>query len=310
MTQKQVVRGDGTPSRRDQVLAHWRRVMKREPDLVSPRTFSEKLLVRLTGPSDPIYPLIGYKHLVPSFVRQAVGDRVRIPKRYLVTPALEPGDFDLLPDRFVLKSSYASGLNLIVEDKAALDWDETCQHFNSQIGTKLNARRQRGEWNCIIAEEHLGDGGPQSPDDLKFFCFHGSDGSFDYFMQINTGRFEDHKHSFFGSDGVRLPFKASGTDRHETDPKLPANLSDAVEIAYDLSRGFDHIRVDLYSVRGEIWFGELTPFHVGAKCSFDDPGADAWIGDKWEQRFPWFNGYDLDRDAPRPPLGALGARYE
>ncbi len=33
-----------------------------------------------------------------------------------------------------------------------------------------------------------------------------------------------------------------------------------LELAAELGRGFDHIRIDLYVADGEIWFGEFTPY--------------------------------------------------
>lgn len=277
---------------REQVLSIWKSRMGREPNLSSPVRFSDKVLARIVGPSDPIYPAIGYKHLVPAFVKNAVGERVRIPKRLLVTPWLEPHHIDMLPDAFVLKSSYGAGINKVVTDKATVNWAETCQHFNSKVKTIHNARRETGQWNCIIAEEYIGEGGRHTPDDLKVHCFHKTDGTFDYLLQVDTGRLVDYKQSLYDANGTRLPFMYCGRTRHVSEPALPENLERIIGIARDLSQGFDYLRVDLYSVRGEVWFGELTPFHMGAQFTFDDPTADAWIGAKWDQRFPWFDRYN------------------
>ena len=64
-----------------------------------------------------------------------------------------------------------------------------------------------------------------------------------------------------------------------------------IEIAKKLSDGFDHLRVDLYSINGDVYFGELTPFTLGARIQFDQPEADEWMGAKWDQRTPMYAGY-------------------
>ena len=38
----------------------------------------------------------------------------------------------------------------------------------------------------------------------------------------------------------------------------PDNYKQMIDIAEKLSNGFPHIRVDLYNIEGQIYFGELT----------------------------------------------------
>jgi hypothetical protein len=57
-------------------------------------------------------------------------------------------------------------------------------------------------------------------------------------------------------------------------------------IAESLSRGFDHMRVDMYATDDEIWFGELTPYVWSGLTMFVPDGADKLIGSYWRLRRP------------------------
>ena len=50
-----------------------------------------------------------------------------------------------------------------------------------------------------------------------------------------------------------------------------------LEIASLLSKGMKHVRVDLYNVKGHIYFGELTFFHFAGLVPFEP--------DEWDYKF-------------------------
>ena len=55
-----------------------------------------------------------------------------------------------------------------------------------------------------------------------------------------------------------------------------------IEIVKKLSRGFSHVRVDLYNVDGKIYFGEMT-FTNGSRFEEISPiEADLMLGDLWK----------------------------
>ena len=53
-------------------------------------------------------------------------------------------------------------------------------------------------------------------------------------------------------------------------------------IASGLGRSFDFMRVDLYNVDGEIFFGELTPYPGSGINRFVPASFDSELGAKWE----------------------------
>ena len=57
-----------------------------------------------------------------------------------------------------------------------------------------------------------------------------------------------------------------------------------VRVAESLAQGIDFIRVDLYSVGGRIYFGELTCYPGGGNIRFSPRKYDFLLGEKWKER--------------------------
>ena len=102
----------------------------------------------------------------------------------------------------------------------------------------------------------------QIPEDYKFHCFNGKV----EFISFHLDRFGDHKTGEFDTKWNLLPFSwacPSVKGRLDKNTPKPQNLNKMIKIAEKLSKDFDYVRVDLYSVDDKIYFGELT-FHHGA----------------------------------------------
>ena len=59
----------------------------------------------------------------------------------------------------------------------------------------------------------------------------------------------------------------------------PMNFEEMKQIASKLSEGIPHVRVDLYNVNGQIFFGEMTFFHHGGVTPFYPETWDGIFGD-------------------------------
>lgn len=57
---------------------------------------------------------------------------------------------------------------------------------------------------------------------------------------------------------------------------MPENLNEMIAIAEKLSYGFKFLRVDLYNVKGKIYFGELT-FYPAA-------GVGVFVPKEWDEK--------------------------
>lgn len=101
--------------------------------------------------------------------------------------------------------------------------------------------------------------------DYKFFCF---DGEIDSVM-VCTGREKGHPDFYFyDMQWNRLYYQHEELEKNEIINK-PDHFNEMKDIVGQLCKGLCHIRVDLYDIGGNIYFGELT--------FFDDSGFDTDI---------------------------------
>ena len=102
----------------------------------------------------------------------------------------------------------------------------------------------------IIAEPFLIDNGTGELRDYKFFCF---DGEPKTLFVASDRAIDDVKFDYFDLEFNHLDIKQ----------KYP-NAS----APRKLSKGFRHVRVDLYEVNGKVYFGELTFIILAVLCHF------------------------------------------
>jgi hypothetical protein len=57
-----------------------------------------------------------------------------------------------------------------------------------------------------------------------------------------------------------------------------------MEMAENLSAEFPHVRVDLYNIDGQIYFGELTFFNASGYMKFEPDAFDFEMGEKFKLR--------------------------
>ena len=74
---------------------------------------------------------------------------------------------------------------------------------------------------------------------------------------------------------------ASEGARIEEDAPKPETLPEMLEIAAKLSEDFPFARIDLYSVKGRVYFGEITFYPWSGYMEFDPPEFDEILGEKF-----------------------------
>jgi hypothetical protein len=65
-------------------------------------------------------------------------------------------------------------------------------------------------------------------------------------------------------------------------PMLNKSIEIMVNYAEKLSKKFPHVRVDLYSIEGNIIFGELTFFNASGYMKFEPDKFDYELGEKFK----------------------------
>jgi len=251
------------------------------PCFARPVSFTEKIHARILYQQDPYYLLYANKLFAPYYATGKTRRTLKFAKRLKVLKHLEPGAFHDLPDQFVIKSSFASNLLRLAFDKSTLDVAATCARFNAIVRTAKNAKGVNFSDNCIIIEELLLSNDGRIPTDYKFHCFRKDQESFDYIVQIDESRFGNHQQTFIDHNRNILDLKFGNKRPENPQIDLPNNFNEMISIARDLSDGFSYIRVDLYSISENTYFGEFTPYHQGGLLPVIPRDWDYILGEMW-----------------------------
>lgn len=127
-----------------------------------------------------------------------------------------------------------------------------CETAGRSYYRRSRERQYKGQERKIIIEEDL-SAGETPPLDYKFFCVRGKV----LFCQVDLGRFVDHRRMLLTPDFRPIDVRYAH-DRPDTPPPRPQNLPAMLQIAEELSRPFCFARIDLYSIRDAVYFGEFT----------------------------------------------------
>ena len=261
------------------------------PDLYNPRKFSEKIQWRKLFDRKAIYTLCADKYRVREYVSERIGKEYLIPLLQ-VCESPEQINYSTLPDSFVIKTNHASRTNILVEDSSIIDKDEIAEQLESWLKINFYKELPEGmanqgrEWQyrdikpLIMIEEMLKDNEGGTPNDYKFHCFRNNSNP-EILIQLDLDRFGSHKRNMYDESWNRLPFTYA-YEQSETDAEKPMALDKMIDIAKTLSKAFDYVRVDLYLVKGRIFFGELTFTPENGFGKFAPAEFDGIIGDKWQ----------------------------
>jgi len=251
-------------------------------NLKDPIRYTEKLqYLRLyVYPKDPLVIQAAGRAGVREYVKQSgYGDKLIY--SYGVFDRFDDIDFSKLPESFVMKWTHASGFNLIVKNKKELNLEEAKAKFDKWLkidyGKMTLERHYSGIKPQIIIEEYIGSL-EHLPTEYKIHCFNGVAKN----LYVVTGRGEKIRYTQFYADWTPFPgSQFNGWLSSETPVEKPSNWDEMVKMAEILAKPFPFVRVDLYDVRGKIYFGEMTFTPAKGTLIFDDDRTDfeqgAWL---------------------------------
>jgi len=278
-----------TLSDEDWIKAEYLRRFGRIIDFNDPVFFTEKLQIYKLEYRKELLTTLSDKSLVREYVSKCIGEEYLIP----LIGCYESVDeipIDDLPHKFIIKATHGSNWNLLCENKSSFDWDLAGSRINGWLNT--NYYYLLREW-CyknihprIVIESILEDENSAIPADYKIFCFNGEP----KLIQVVKDRFEDQTNTFFDLNWKKLPFKYNYPNYAPPIPS-PDNLSLILDLAKKLSEGIPFVRVDMYSLRSKIFFGEMTFYPAGGFGVYEPAFWDEIMGD-------WF---DLSSFRPRSP---------
>ena len=274
----------------ERITGFWkeRRVFRKrhgyKPDVARPRSFSEKILHRKLRNRSPLLTRTADKYAVRAYVREKLGDSladdVLIPLLH-VTKQPRAIPFDKLPNRYIIKVNHACGRNLIVTKSTKLSRRTIVRQCRNwlliQYGLEKHQWAYRHVPRKIVIEELLVDSNGRIPRDYKFFVFHGRC----HYIQLDVDRDTHGAHRRNLYDREWNPIAVTIKYAPDGEVPKPTSLDRMLEIAENLGRDFDFVRVDLYAVDDRVFFGELTHYPGAGRVPIYPTAADFEFGSHW-----------------------------
>ena len=253
--------------------------MKKFPDLKHPKTFNEKLQWLKLNDRRNEYTRLVDKYEVKDYVKGILGEEAIIPTLG-VWDRFDDIDFEGLPDRFVLKTTHDSGGVVVVSDKGRMDMEAVRKKLEKSLKTNYYTLHREYPYKNvkprIIAEKYMIDEGGSGLKDYKFFCFGGEV----KFFKVDLNRFTNHHANYYDRNWNLEEFWESQYPvDYSTQVVPPCNFDKMLTYAEKLSEGIPFVRVDLYNIDGDIYFGELTFFPTSGAVPFSPPEWNDKIGD-------------------------------
>ncbi len=255
-------------------------MIRKRGNFTDPQTFNEKVNWRIFNDRRDRIVKACDKMWMKEMAREACpGADLRIPETlWSGTDLRDAPDLTTLPP-WVLKPNASSGHALFGPD-ADTDLDAL---VGKTQGWFEETPLELGEWGysearpLLLLEERIPTPDGEAPVDYKFFVF---DGRVEL-VQVNRGRFGTRQTAtFLDADWRQLPVR--WRIQPVADEPRPAELDKMLEIASTLGADWDFIRVDLYAVDGEVWFGEYTPYPGSGLLRYKPMSFDVEQGRHWK----------------------------
>ena len=254
----------------------------------NPTTFSEKSQWIKLYDQDPRKPVFSDKYAVRKHIEETLGLDYLVPLiiidgKEFYTNAREI-NFSKLPNSFVLKCTHGSHMNIIVRDKTRLSktdivkikkklnrWLRIDYTFYVSLETQYSGIKPR-----IIIEKYLDE--MVDARDYKFLCFNG-ESPFFWISENAANSAKNTTTTTFEKGGKIAPFNMNlNYNKNISNYSLPGNITEMISIAEKLSSDFIFVRIDLYNIKGKIFFGEMT-FNSAAGYDVPCPAEyDAELG--------------------------------
>lgn len=265
-------------------LQYWVK-FRRKLNLEHPVRFTEKMQWYKLNYKNELMPQCSDKYLVRDYVKGKGLEHI-LNELYCVFESPEEIRLAELPDKFVMKLSNGSGTNLLCTDKSSLNEADVIKEFRRFV-FKVKANLGR-EWPYmktkprVIVERLLEDTAHvnNAVNDYKIFCY---DGKPAYIICISDRYSDQCNHLVYDTQWNKVHVASEGARLDEDAPK-PENLEQMLQIAEKLSEDFPFARIDLYSLSGKTYFGEITFYPWSGYMEFEPDEFDFILGEKFRLR--------------------------
>lgn len=264
-------------------------------NLKNPKSFNEKITWKKINDRNPLLPITADKYRVRQYIKDILGEKEA---NEILIPLLYVGDdpkkipFEDLPDEYIIKANHNSGPNFIKRKNDKINKKEIILIFKKQL--KKSYGTEKNEWayqkipRKIIIEKLLIDENGKIPKDYKFHMNHNQC----EFVRVFSDRQTNLSAVTYDENWNFLPnIKINNIPIGVLTAK-PPNFKKMLEIAKKLSKKFDYIRVDLYTINNKIYFGELTHYPGSGRAKIEPRLFDFKLGDKWKLDPNYYKNHD------------------
>ncbi|ENO16888.1 hypothetical protein J057_01750 [Marinobacter nanhaiticus D15-8W] len=206
---------------------------------------------------NPLRVFVSDKHHLKQFVKATAGDEYNVPTDAVLQSLEAAMEYDY-PADCVIKPTHMSGEVMFRREGSPVDFKRMARWFDSNYYNWTREANYRPLKPKVIVEPYIFGG--ESCEDYKIFCVNGEP----KMIWVDLDRQGAPRRNFYTTDWELLP--VSMVYRQGKDIPKPANLTEMLDVARQLSRDFSMIRVDLYSNGEKLLVGELT------NCSEDARG--------------------------------------
>lgn len=251
-------------------------------NLKKPKTFSEKIqwlklygfkseytkMVDKVAVKNIVASKIGFEHIIPTLGIWNNFDEI---------------NFDTLPERFVLKTSHGGGGGGVVvcPDKNLFDKNNARKVINKSLRKDISRSYREKPYHdvprCILAEKYLTNGLDKDLPDYKFYCFNGEP----HYCQVIRDRHSKETIDFYDMEWKHQKFVGlNPTAQNGQSPvACPINFKTMQNICRQLAKNIPFVRIDLYEVNSQVYFGEITFYPASGMGKFTPNVWNNLLGD-------------------------------
>ncbi|MDD4439591.1 MAG: ATP-grasp fold amidoligase family protein [Tissierellia bacterium] len=244
-------------------------------NLKYPKTLNEKILYLSFRTDTTEWTRLTDKHAVRDYIKECGLEDILIPQ-YAHFLSADEIDYNVLPKRFVIKTTHGSGDILLVRDKSKIEISNVKKYFDALLKDKYGDLEGGKHYLRIIPSitvEALIENDEESAKfstsiiDYKFWCFNGNP----RYCWVTCNR----THAGVDVMTYDIDWNAhpewsifNNEYRCGVIMQKPKNYDYMLEVCKKLSEKFPCVSVDLYNIGGKVYFGEMTFTRLGGLINF------------------------------------------
>lgn len=259
------------------------------PSLKSPKTFNEKIIHRKRNWNDYSYVECSDKIKAKEYVSRLVGNKYII-ENYYIGDKISVEILNECLGKFgdlVVKTNHDSGtVKIVRQGTSESELSDVVSFINKRLESEFSSSNNERWYSKIepkvLIERKLESLGQDELNDYKFHVFtNQKTGEQKVVLHVDYDRFSFHNRSFYNEELEPLELSCKYPRVRSTQPR-PKRYSEMLRLAKEIGKKYDYVRVDLYNLDGEIYFGEMTFAHEAGWGKFNSKEHDLWLGSLWD----------------------------